>query len=63
LNAPEAWSHDGTRVLVDLATLTGGAGGIGIHKSDVAVVTVATGDVVNLTKTSGVNESHPDWPR
>ena len=55
----EAWSRDGTRVLVDLQKLTGGAG---LGKSDVAVVTMATGAIVNLTDTGGSNESHADWP-
>lgn len=54
---PEAWSLDGTRVLADVAKLNG----VGLHKSDVAVVTVATGAVVNLTNTGGSNEGHPDW--
>jgi Tol biopolymer transport system component len=55
----EAWSHDGTRVVVDFAKLT--AGGADLGKSDVAVVTMATGAVVNLTNTGGSNESHADW--
>ena len=54
----EAWSRDGTRVLVDLQKLTGSSG---LGKSDVAVVTMATGAVVNLTNTGGSNESHADW--
>ena len=37
-------SRDGTRVLVDQQRLTGA----GLGKSDVAVVTMATGAVVNL---------------
>ena len=40
----EALSRDGTRVLVDQQRLTGA----GLGKSDVAVVTMATGAVVNL---------------
>jgi Tol biopolymer transport system component len=50
----EAWSHDGTRLVVDLAKLI--AGGADLGKSDVAVVTVATGATVNLTNTGGANE-------
>jgi Tol biopolymer transport system component len=53
----ESWSRDGTRVLVDLARLTGS----GLGKSDVAVVAMATGAVVNLTNTGGSNETHADW--
>jgi Tol biopolymer transport system component len=51
-----AWSKDGTRVVVDYARLTGT-----LSKSDVAVVTVATGATVNLTNTTSVDEAHPDW--
>jgi hypothetical protein len=35
---PEGWSHDGTRVVVDYATLHGST----LAKGDIAVVTVAT---------------------
>ena len=37
--------------------MTSGTGG----KSDIAVVTVATGATVNLTNTNGVVERGPDW--
>jgi Tol biopolymer transport system component len=53
----EAWSHDGTRVVVDFAKLIANT----LGKSDVAVVTMATGAIVNLTNTGGANELHADW--
>jgi Tol biopolymer transport system component len=53
----EAWSHDGTRVVVDFAKLIGNT----LGKSDVAVVAMATDAVVNLTNTGGNNELHADW--
>jgi Tol biopolymer transport system component len=56
---PEAWSHDGTRVVVDYAKLSGGT----LGKGDIAVVAVATGATVNITNSNGVDEAHPDWRR
>jgi TolB protein len=53
----EAWSHDGTRVLVDLAKLIDHT----LGKSDVAVVTMTTGAVINLTNSSSASEAHGDW--
>jgi Tol biopolymer transport system component len=53
----EAWSHDGTRIVADFAKLIANT----LGKSDVAVVTMATGVVVNLTNTGGTNELHADW--
>jgi Tol biopolymer transport system component len=55
--ATEAWSHDGTRTLVDFAKLIDHT----LAKSDVAVVNMATGAVTNLTNTSSANEAHADW--
>jgi Tol biopolymer transport system component len=54
---PQSWSHDGTRVAVDYATITSGT----LHKSDVALVTATTGATVNITNSKSVNEAHPDW--
>jgi TolB protein len=56
LELPRSWSPDGTRVAADFARMTGTVG-----KSDIAVVTVATGATVNLTNTNGVAEGGPDW--
>jgi Tol biopolymer transport system component len=53
----EAWSQDGTRTVVDSARLIGNT----LGKSDVAVVMMATGAIVNLTNTGGSNELHADW--
>jgi Tol biopolymer transport system component len=57
LELPHSWSHDGTRVAAEFARVTSGT----VGKSDVAVVTVATGATVNLTNTNGVTEDGPDW--
>lgn len=53
----QSWSHDGTRVAVDYSTITPGT----LLEGDIALVTVATGATVNITKSKGVNEAHPDW--
>ena len=61
-NSPEnelskAWSPSGAKVVADFSILTGN----GLHKGDIAVVTVAGGATTNLTNTPGINEDHPDW--
>jgi hypothetical protein len=42
---------------VDFSRITTG----NLGKSDIAVVTVANGDTVNITNTNGIVEAHPDW--
>jgi Tol biopolymer transport system component len=56
---PEAWSRDGTQVVIDYAELIGN--GTALAKGDIAVVTVATGATTNLTDSPNVEEAHPDW--
>jgi Tol biopolymer transport system component len=55
----EAWSQDGTRMVVDTARLIDHT----LGKSDVAVLRMATGAIVNLTNTSSSSEAHADWRR
>jgi Tol biopolymer transport system component len=55
----EAWSQDGKRMAVDTARLIDHT----LGKSDVAVLTMATGAIVNLTNTSSSSEAHADWRR
>jgi Tol biopolymer transport system component len=61
-NTPEnelstSWSPDGTKLVIDFGRINGAT----LHKGDIAVVDVVTGDTSRLTTTPGVNEEHPAW--
>ncbi len=55
----KSWSRTGKRVVVDWSTLT--PSGKHLSKGDIAVIDVESGATINLTKTPGISEEHPDW--